>query len=413
MRKSFLFVALAALALVGCNDKTQSELTEDVLGLNGEAKVTVKFYYNEGTKLVDGVEVSETLPVPASCKVVAKVDYSEYTGAAKGESFKQFAATAKGNGVYEVVIPAGEKQITVDIIANGFTADYYLTPEKKIQAYYQTKTIADINNGVLAGQEVLEQNPTNTTLVVDPNIINNDRQVIIEEISGKLNGTFEAWNSDDYPETVKQGIAGREVMLVIEPKDKKADKRVLTYFTTTNKDGEFSFENVAIYDEWKDQLMEKDDTVTMKIKVEQWADEKFTHWYKAYDSSVGRKLWNDESDYKATWDGTYADRFGKDWDAWCADLAALKDGSDFLYAYSKNTTQDVLGSWKVADKAIADVKAVVTLFGKSKNNELNATFTPADLNDVYGAKSKETQMVQCDNKDKVEVPVSVGGNYLK
>jgi hypothetical protein len=398
MRKSFLFVALAALALVGCNDKTQSELTEETLGLNGEAKITVKFYYNEGTKLVDGVEVSETLPVPASCKVVAKVDYSEYTGAAKGESFKQFAATAKGNGVYEVVIPAGEKEITVDIIANGFTADYYLTPEKKIQAYYQTKVIADINNGVLAGQEVLEQNPANTTLAVDPNIINNDRQAIIKLITGKLSGKIEKWDSDDKKlEAVDKGLEGQTIELEIKSKNKD-DKRVLTYFAQTAADGSFKFEDVAIYDEWSEWLEDKKDTVTMTLKVKEWADV-MKHYYKSVDGDVVKALFSTKADYEGTHDkASFATE-----KEWSDHLDALKDGTDPMYIL-QGASQDVTGSWKVKDTGIGNVYGVVKLFGESLNNDLTAEFAPADLKAVLGVGSYQLKTnAKCDNGDAITV----------
>ena len=397
MRKSFLFVALAALALVGCNDKTQSELTEETLGLNGEAKITVKFYYNEGTKLVDGVEVSETLPVPASCKVVAKVDYSEYTGAAKGESFKQFAATAKGNGVYEVVIPAGEKQITVDIIANGFTADYYLTPEKKIQAYYQTKIVADINKGVLAGQEVLEQNPANTTLAVDPNIINNDRQAIIKLISGKLSGKVEKWDGEDKKlEAVDKGLEGQTIELEIKSKNKN-DKRVLTYFAQSASDGSFKFEDVAIYDEWSEWLEEKKDTVTMTLKVKEWADV-MKHYYKSVNGDVAKALFNSKSDYE----GVYDRSMFSDDKTWSDKLDGLNDSGDYLYAL-QGASQDVTGSWKVEDTGIANIYGVVKLFGESLNNDLTAVFAPADIKAVYGVGSYQTKTTKCDNNDLITV----------
>ncbi len=415
MRKSFLFVALAALALVGCNDKTQSELTEDILGLNGEAKISVQFYYNEGTKLVDGVEVTETLPVPATCKVIAKVDYSQYTGGKKGESFKQFEGAAKGNGVYEFVIPAGEKAIAVEVVANGFKAKYYVNPEKAIEAYYPSVTVP-INggNGVLAGQEFVENDPDNTTFSVDKNIVDNGRNTVIKSISGKLTGFVEDWNKDGYAESVEAGLAEQKIELevkVLEGENTK-DERVLSFFTTTAKDGSFEFKDVAIYDDWKNLLEKYPDTIKMTLKVQKWADDDFKHYFKELDNKFDvDNVWADQNDYDKTFTGL-TDRWNKDFLNWSAKLATVIDVDDYMYDWS-NKPQSILGSWEVADKKINNVDAIVLLFGVAQNQNLSASFTPQNYADVYGCIGYgKKESVECADNTKVDVPQYIAGNAL-
>ena len=414
MKKFFLF-ALAALTFAACNDTKQTELTEEVLGLNGKASIRVQLFYNEGTKLVDGVEVQELLPIPETVVVFAKVDYAQYTGAKAGQSFKQFDATKKGNGVYEVEIPAGEKQINVTIVANGFEADYYVTPEKAIKAYFPKKEIA-IGN-VLAGQSFVEVDPAKTTFSVDKNILNNDRDIEIKEISGKLTGNMEKWNDDNggYVESKEAPIANREVELEIKAKAGSSDERVLKFTAKTDASGVYQFSNIKIYNDWKDSIDNDENSIEMTLSVKQWADGEFVHYYKLLQGARAAKIWADEAAYNLK---SKEDLFEneKAWADHLAGLSYLDDGKlKYLYSWDQSTKENVLGSWKVADKKIGNLTNVVILFQQALNQDLSAAFTPENVNNVYGVgkfRSSEAQKVKCNNEDKVEVLFTVTSNVM-
>lgn len=413
MKKFFLF-ALAALMFAACNDTKQTELTEEILGLTGKSAIRVQFFYNPGSRLVDGVEVTELLPVPDGVVVFAKVDYSQYTGAKEeGKSYKQFEATKKGNGVYEVEIPAGEKAIAVTMVANGFEADYFVNPTKAIKAYYPKKEV-EIGN-VLAGQSFVEIDPNKTTFQVDKNILNNDRTVEIKEISGKLTGNVEKWNDDKggYVESKEAAIANREVELEIKAKDGSADERALVFTAKTDANGVFAFKNIMIYDAWKDSIEKDETSIEMKLSVKQWADGEFVHYYKLLQGSRATEFWADEAAYKT------AKASCADDDAWLDYLGGLNFVEDekakYLYAWDQATKQSVLGSWEVADRKIGNMTNVVILFQQALNQDLKASFSPENVNNVYGVglfSNGEVQKVKCKNDDKVEVPFTVKSNTM-
>jgi len=405
MKKKLFMAALAALALVGCNDRNQSELKEETLGLKGKANISVQFFYNEGEKLVNGVKVNENLPVPSAVEVIAQVDYAEYTGADAGKSYKQFVGTKKGEGTYTFEIPAGEKKINVTIIANGFEADYYLTPENKITAYYPKKELTAF--AVLAGQEFVKNDPSETTFDQPSNILNNNRTVKFA-VSGKLTGKKEVWK-DDALTTDNVGLAGQNVILTVKFADDTKDSRTLKFTAATNSEGAFEFkaDDVMIYDEWYTALEEDANALEMKLSVKPWADEKFVHYYKYLFSSRAEKIWDKADTYKTKKDACATE---KDWIDYLDGASYLDDGKlRYLYAIDADNKKsvEVTGSWNVKEIDVANIQAAVTLFGKALNQDLVAEFVPADVKSVLGVGTTGNEVtVQCKNEDKVKVPTT-------
>ncbi|MBR1929242.1 MAG: hypothetical protein IJ834_05840 [Paludibacteraceae bacterium] len=381
MKKKIFFAAIAALALVGCNDKNQSELSEEALGLNGEAKISATFYYNPGARMVDGVEVTENLPVPETVEVIAQVDYAEYTGAKAGVSFKQFKASAKGNGTYEVVIPAGEKKIAVTIIANGFSADYYLAPDNKITAYYPTQELAAFD--VLAGQEFVKNDATETTFNAPNDILNNDRNVELT-ISGKLTGNVEVFDKDaKKAKTENQGFKGAAIEIKITSSD---DDRELVYSTTTtNDEGKYELK-VNLYDNW--DL----DNVEIEIAPKAFVA-KFEHFYAEVDAKKMKDTYSDEAAFIA------------------AGKAVIYD------TFSAKNTVDVDGWWEGNAIKVAGLKNKVELFGTATGNDLSIVFTPSvDLATIPGvlsaAEGGEETEVQLGDKTEVTVQRYMTANLM-
>ena len=395
MKKIFL-AALAALTLVACNDRNQSELKESDF-LTGKSTIQVTFFYNPGAHNVDGVVVSELLPIPDDVEVLAKVDYNEYTDAGAGVNFKQIKATSKGNGVFEVDIPAGERQINVEIIANGFTADYYTSPEKEpIKAYYPKKD--GLLFAVLAGQAFVENDPAKTTFKQPTEILNNDRTKTFA-VSGKLEGKKEMWdNENGAPKVDNEGLKDIELELSIKFADPSVDSRELVFKTKTGSDGSYKFADLLLYDEWVEALESDPAALETKISAKPWVDAEFTHYYKSREGSAKKCSFTQAGIGDATigWN-----------DGVLNGLYYLNDSSKpvFLYQWVQNKNVKVLGAWEVASIAIGNLQANVTLYGEALDQDLTAKFTPKSTTDILGVGSNgSVETVTNAADESVDVP---------
>lgn len=384
MKRFFYFMTCAAmLALVGCGDETQSELTESMLGLSGEATIRATFYYDQGARTVDGVVVSgELLPVPNTVKVIAQVDYSNYCGGDADVVFKQFEATAKGNGEYELVIPAGEKKVSVTLIANGFTADYYESADKApIQAFY-TKVELPVFD-VLAGQEFIKNNTTIgdvecTVFGVDKNFLNNDRTKNFT-VKGKLKGYKEVWDAENtIGKKELSPLSGIKLKLTITTTSTD-DTRELEFTATTNDSGAYSFDNLKLYDAWFDE-MEKDETYLQgEISVNTWKDENFKHYYMSALSSAPKVVVADPTTVgeEPNWDYYYMKEYLK--------FTNTETGYEvYVYSWKETSYQTLVGVWNVGTFTVNLQDGNVILWGEALDQDLTAEFTPKDLSTVLG-----------------------------
>ena len=232
----------------------QSELTDEMVGLSGEAKIEVSFYYNQGKHEVDGVAFEGNEYVPATVEVIATVDYSAYSNQEKDKVFKQFKATRTGEGTYTLTIPAGEKKISVDVQPKGFTAKFWTSLTEAIDAYFSLGT--PVHFDVLAGNSYVQKDPKETTMTKTSQALNNNATVEFG-VSGKVTAKEEELEEKDSQKTHKtreRKMGSVDIELEISNTDKDSegnlkDERKLTYKTTTNSEGEYNT-TVKIFNGW-------------------------------------------------------------------------------------------------------------------------------------------------------------------
>lgn len=377
MKKTFFFAAMAALALVGCNDKTQSELTEEMLGLSGEAKIEVSFYYNQGKHEVNGVAFEGNEYVPSTVEVIATVDYSQYSNQTKGQVFKQFVATRIGEGTYALTIPAGEKKIHVEVLPKGFAAKYWNSLTESVDAYY--KLAKPVEFDVLAGNSYVQKDPKNTTMAKSSEALNNE--AIVEfTVSGKVTANMEKFKAEEkvensYVDIEEVTLSNVAIKLEISNTEKDGegnlvDARKLTYNATTNSNGEYSAV-VKLFNGW--------DFANVEISVEPVAyTSKFSHNYKELDLEATKNLKEDN----------WKDNEGDDVKGW----ASLTDG--------KRTwkTIDVEGYWQGEANTIKLTKAKVELAKKESDHNLTMTFVPLQPQNVPGITEGEEYTIKAYKK---------------
>ena len=404
MKKFFLF-ALAALAFVACDDKRQSELTEDVL-MKGTAKIAVQIRYSPGLHKVDGAYADVPLSLPAGATVFAKADYKQYS--AEGKNIKQFPASLNSDGLYEVVIPAGEKAIEVQIVVNGFYGDYYANPDQATpdKAYYPKFESEKLKFTVLAGQEYVETDPQKTIIPAPAAALFPKQEYELASIKGKLQGSQEYWDKDaKSPLEVSPkmlGLKDKVVTLEIKAADPKKDPRVLQFKSSaTNAEGAFEFKNIKIFDQWVDSLKADEKYLKVNLIVEPWTAN-FTHYYRVLSESNVKGLWKNEATYKA-------ERGAKTDEQWFKDEKLNTyvwidgDNNKYFYESASKQSEDVYGYWKAGKNdttAIGDVKAAIVLF-KSAEQDIEATFTPQDIKSIsgIGKYSKDGKMVSVKLED--------------
>lgn len=113
MKKVFLFAAVAALALVGCNQQ-QSELEFDEAKLaENSAVVKGKVQYTQQAKNADGT-ISESVRGVAGATVVLGVNNADYSDGAAGKTYYEVKTAEDGSFEFKN-IPAGEKAINAEL----------------------------------------------------------------------------------------------------------------------------------------------------------------------------------------------------------------------------------------------------------------------------------------------------------
>ncbi len=117
MKKKFFFAALAALVLIGCEQK-QSELDINQARTQSPATITGKVTYNPGGENSKSVAVD-------SVEVIALVKNTVYSAGATGEA--RFMARTDAEGNYSINIPCGQKGIAatdVRLVTSPLFADF-------------------------------------------------------------------------------------------------------------------------------------------------------------------------------------------------------------------------------------------------------------------------------------------------
>lgn len=214
MKKFFLFAAVAMLALVGCEKQNQSSL--DFEQVQQSAKISGTLVYMADKA---GAATVET-PV-AGQRIFFQVAGGQYATGAEGS--KQFEATTKEDGSFEIVVPTGAKSINgdlkTDVIVLGEGANRVFLDEtsKNIDLVAGDakveKRIAAINNTLTACQG---------TATVKGTITYNAG--IVEKDGAKETGFVNA-------------PAGTKVTITVA-----YDDAVKALVTTTKADGTYSYE---------------------------------------------------------------------------------------------------------------------------------------------------------------------------
>lgn len=275
MRKIF-FVALATLALVGCQNQSQSQLDFD--DVSGKAVVQGYVYVDRGFKQ-DGTTLVAVNEPAEGCAVVVKVPYQEYdANATSGD--KMFTAVCDANGFYTVEIPVGQAAITgARIYTRPFVGTYYELTNAQIMettaSFPETSTAVDIENGktFMAANMVVSKDVT---------IPNLSRQQVVT-LSGQIAERYEkrTWidvTDKTLGDTVSAGVqdATKAVQLQLEFVDmSNPSSERLIYNVTTDATGAYNL-TVNLFDTWNIS------DVVVEVTAKSYLNE-VTHYYKRYD----------------------------------------------------------------------------------------------------------------------------------
>ena len=285
MRKIF-FVALATLALVGCQNQSQSQLDFD--DVSGKAVVQGYVYVDRGFKQ-DGTTLVAVNEPAEGCEVVVKVPYQEYdANATSGD--KMFTAVCDANGFYTVEIPVGQAAITgANVYTRPFVGTYYELTNAQIMettaSFPETSTAVDIENGktFMAANMVVSKD------VTTPNF---SRQQVVT-LSGQIAERYEKWTWIDptdrtLGDTVLVGVqdATKAVQLQLEFVNmSNPSSERLIYNVTTDATGAYNL-TVNLFDTWNIS------DVVVKVTAKSYLNE-VTHYYQIYDED--NKDWKSQT----------------------------------------------------------------------------------------------------------------------
>lgn len=275
MRKIF-FVALATLALVGCQNQSQSQLDFD--DVSGKAVVQGYVYVDRGFKQ-DGTTLVAVNEPAEGCEVVVKVPYQEYdANATSGD--KLFTAVCDANGFYTIEIPVGQAAITgARIYTRPFVSTYYELTNAQIMeitaSFPETSTAVDIENGktFMAANMVVSKDVT---------IPNFSRQQVVT-LSGQIAERYEkrTWiDIDDktlgYTVSADVQNATKAVQMQLEFVNMSATTgESLIYNVTTDETGAYNL-TVNLFDTWNIS------DVKVNVTVKSYLNG-VKHYYKRYD----------------------------------------------------------------------------------------------------------------------------------
>ena len=330
MKKLFLIVAAVALMLVGC--KKQSELNFTDMG---EATVLVNVVYNPGQHDVNGVLIEGEIPV-TDAVVLAKIQYSEYSDPAQGA--KEIEAENKGEGNYEVKVPAGQKPVNIEIIVRDYAAPYYENKDYAVNAMW---TADPVGVGGLMKDYV---KAVNVTMYKYENIANDamTKELTVEGIT-KAQIEKLVFVDDEDPSLSESNIAGLEIKyapmgcefeMVLNNYN---DDRTITYtFTSDAATGAFN-QTVKYYDAWDVE------DIYVEIYPKAFVGD-FTHRYFLYNQV--------EEEYRAvtqTLHGYYENQGGAtEYATIGSGLLTLNFGDIHLYFHAEN--EDIIrGAYDTGD----------------------------------------------------------------
>lgn len=238
-----MIFAMALAALTSCK-KEQSEL--NFSDIQGTATISGQVTYNDGhRKDKDGEGYVSSAKPAASIPVIAKVDYSQYSGSAVG--IKVIEATTDADGKYNLTIPCGQKPVTVEVQPRGFTAPYYILSGSilsETKAFYEdpAKSVS-----VVMGDTKTENFFDVTNQDVEPVISRNIDIFIKGDLIFNRQADHKDYNPSE-PDTHTQAAdAGVKMILTLTNTDTGEE---LVYNLATGSNGTISL-NAKLFDSWK------------------------------------------------------------------------------------------------------------------------------------------------------------------
>ena len=277
--KKLLLVALATLALVGCQKQSQLDFSD----VAGKARVQGYVYVDYGFRQDSNTFVVMNEPAKG-CEVVVKVPYKKYDAeAAEGEKF--FTAVCDDNGFYTIDIPVGQAAITgAKVYTRPFVGIYHDLVNNQIMeinaSFPETSTSVEIENGktFMASDMIVSKDVT---------VPNFSRQQIVN-VSGQIAQYYEKKNWID-PENIDKGYTvSSDIQNANKPVQLQltfyvpTSGEMLVYNVTTDETGVYSL-TANLYDVWNINDVEVD------IVAKSYLNE-VTHYYKKYDEDEKKFL---------------------------------------------------------------------------------------------------------------------------
>ncbi len=242
--KKILFAALAAFALVSCQQE-QSEL--NFSDIQGSATIKGKVLYAPGYQVNQSTGLYLTESIPASgIEVVAEVAYSAYDSEAQGA--KQYIATTNESGEFEIQVPVGQTAITAQVRPRGFEAEFtgILDVNNKVlstTAFFEATSVpVSLNSGDLKVLQPITMTASSKKDITSRNLKINIKGEVLAECE-KLEMVSYGW---DLVRTTK-GINSKLLISVTNT----TDNNVIYYLNEkTNASGQYAV-TLNIYDDWK------------------------------------------------------------------------------------------------------------------------------------------------------------------
>lgn len=274
--KKILLVALATLALIGCNNK-QSQL--DFNDIVGRAVVQGYVYVDRGYQQDGNAYVLINEPAEG-CAVAVKVPYKKYDANAT-DGDKIFETVCDANGFYSVEIPVGQAAITgATVHTRPFTGKYYDMVNGNVieieASFAESQTSVDIENG----KTFTAANMIVTKDVTAPNF---SRQQVIT-LSGQIAQMYEkrTWiDSEDhdkgYTVSADKQNANQAVKLKVEfsNNNPRYASQKLIYDITTDETGNYTL-SANLYDVWDIN------DVAVSVTAQSYLSST-THYYKKFN----------------------------------------------------------------------------------------------------------------------------------
>ena len=240
MKRVMILAMAAVAALASCSKEEQSEL--NFSDIQGTATISGQVTYNDGHRK-DGENYVSSAKPAANVPVIAKIEYTNYSGTTSAQGIKIVEATTDADGKYSLTVPCGQKPVKVEVQPRGFTAPYYIlagTTVSETKAYFEdnAKTI-----NVVMGDKITE-NFFNVAKQSEEPIVSRNINL---NIKGELLYNRPADHVDYSSSTTQKADPGIKMILTLV---NTTTSEEMVYNLTTGSNGSIAA-TVKIFDSWK------------------------------------------------------------------------------------------------------------------------------------------------------------------